>query len=110
MVIIMLLAIRVIVEVIDGYKMHTSVCVCARIYALETNFLVVHPHTFYNSIGQERDRFIISRLLTNRIPELYEDEPPKFFQSFDNIHLSRFYKNKTISGPNTSTTQVHVNE
>ena len=42
------------------------------------NFLVVRPHIFQNSIGQERDRFIIPRLLTNRIAELCEDEPPKF--------------------------------
>ena len=45
--------------------------------ALESTFLVVRPHIFYNSIGQERGRFIIPRLLTNRIVELYKDEPPK---------------------------------
>ena len=41
---------------------------------------MVRPHIFENSIGQERDRFIIPRLLTNRIVELYEDEPPKSSQ------------------------------
>ena len=47
---------------------------------------MVRPHTFYNSIGQERDRFIIPRLLTNRITELYEDEgqTTKKFQIIEN--------------------------
>ena len=40
-------------------------------------FWLVCSHILYNSIGQERDRFIIPRLLTNRIVALFEDEPPQ---------------------------------
>ena len=43
----------------------------------KVNFLVVRPHEWWISIGQERDRFITPRLLTNRIASLNEDEPPK---------------------------------
>ena len=50
-----------------------------RLYTVETNCLVVRPHIFLNSIGQERDRFIIPRLLPNRIVELYEDKPQKLY-------------------------------
>ena len=43
---------------------------------------------FCNSIGQERDRFIIPRLSTNRIAELYEDEPPKNVRT-SGVHVRR---------------------
>ena len=48
-----------------------------QIMCVSDNFLVVRPLIFYNSIGQERDRFIIPMLLTNRIVESYEDGPPE---------------------------------
>ena len=50
------------------------------------NFLVVLPHIFYNSIGQELDRFInIPRPLTNRITVSSEDELPKLTEK-DFVH------------------------
>ena len=38
---------------------------------------MVRPHIFYNSIGQERWNYETVEFLSNRIIELYEDEPPK---------------------------------
>ena len=57
----------------------TRLCWCMRIHGTITvkshiphltKFLVVRPNTFWNSIGQERGRFIIPMLLSNRIAEL----------------------------------------